>query len=536
LQVRQVSVFLIQADSRGEAVKNLVCLLAVTGILCWLNGSHAAGENTSPAYNDVFRVLLLSPPTTLDPQASSLSGDHGFQQYFFDPLFTLQDGRAIPVLVESYQWETPTRWRFVLKKGVHFHDGSELTARDVVATFRRAARLRNNAYEHIKNHEIQALDTYRFQIDTPFPNSELLWDLEDIRVIRHTAENADSAAFNSGEQLIGTGPYRLIKRQGFEQFELAAFMDYHRGPAYIRKVLIRAETDPEQRRAAFLAGETDLTEGVFFKYLQELQQQASVTNKTSHFLYMLALDTAREQSPDVSGADGQPLPHNPLKDLRVRQAISRALDRDKLVSQLLGSQTGSQPAGQLVNNNTEMADPTLFPEKQDIPAAKRLLREAGYPAGFRLIIRDKDARREYLELIAAMLNEAGIQARIETLPAGEYFKKANNRAFSAAFFAYSTDGNLANLLTQLLYTGAAGNKGGYSNPTLDQQLDHALSRTVAELKRRELRKAQHIALEDLALIPILFQAYNWVVRPDMIYLPTDQFFTEAYYVRPNTPQ
>ncbi|HPQ95199.1 MAG: hypothetical protein KDI44_00515 [Thiothrix sp.] len=526
---------LISPDPGGSVLKSLVRLSALITMLFWLYGSHAAGEDTVPAYTGVFRVLLLSPPTTLDPQASSLSGDHGFSQYFFDPLFTLQDGKAVPVLVESYHWETPTRWRFVLKKGVLFHDGSELTTSDVTATFRRAFRLRNNAYEHIKDYDIQALDTYQFQIDTRTPNSELLWDLEDVRVISHTAENADSAAFDSGEQLVGTGPYRLVRRQGFEQFELTAFMDYHRGPAFIRNVQVRSETDPERRRTAFLAGQTDLTEGVFHKYLPELQHEASVTNKTSHFLYMLAPDAIREQSPDVLGPDGKPLPHNPLKDLRVRQAISLALDRDRLVNQLLGSQTGSQPAGQLVNNNTEMADPTLFPDQQDIPAAKRLLREAGYPKGFHLIIRDKDARREYLERIADMLGEVGIQARIATLPAGEYFRKANSQAFSAAFFAYSADGNLANLLTQLLYTGAAGNKGGYSNPTLDRQIDHALAQTSAELKRRELRKAQRLAIKDLALIPILFQAYNWVIRPDMIYLPTDQFFTEAYYVRPNTP-
>lgn len=490
-----------------------------------------ADEEKTHAFEPIFRVLASGTLTTLDPQKSGIFTDHELSIYLFDPLFTLKQGEPIPVLVDSYEWQLPTRWLFTLKKGVLFHDGSELTSRDVVATFNRAYRLKNNTYSNIKGSVVTALDTYRFQIDTAAPYSELLWSLEDVFIIKHTAEKLGSDEFD-GEQLIGTGPYRFVERQGLKRLTLEAFMDYHRGAAYIRNIHFKSESDCYKRGQAFLRGEVDLVNTLTSEQLSKLDGKANITSLANNMLYFMTPDLHRDVSPDIRDNNGMLMQKNPLKDLRVRQAISKALDRKALVKKYFGSDSLAEPAGQLVNSVNRSYSPTMRPDEQSLVAARKLLKEAGYPDGFHITLRDKDARRGLIELIAEMLEDVGIQVKVETLPARQFFPKAINREYSLIHSGYTTDGNLAGMLEQLLHTKGIGNNGGYSNSELDLQIDDGMMQTSTARKRRKLRKAQEMAVSDLAVIPIMFPQKSWAIRPDMVFKPTDQLFTEAYYVEP----
>lgn len=498
----------------------------------FFGASVSASEDNVHSFEPVFRVLASGAIITLDPQKSAVSTDHELSAYLFDPLFTLKQGEPVPVLVDTYEWQSPTRWVFALKRGVLFHDGSELTSRDVVATFNRAHRLKNNAYKYLKGSTVTALDTYRFQVDTEAARSELLWSLEGVFVIKHTAEKADSDAFNNGSQLIGTGPYQLVQRKGFKQLTLKAFPDYHRGVAFIRNVSFQSEADVDKRVQAFLRGEADLIDALTSEQLSKLSGKANITNLISSMLYFMTPDLHRDSSPDIRDNNGDLMQKNPLKDLRVRQAISKAIDREKLIRDYFGKDSLSQPAGQLVNKVNKNYSPAMRPDKQNLMAARKLLKEAGYPDGFRITLRDKDARRGLIELIANMLKEVGIKVQIETFPPSQFFPRALDHEYSLIHSGYTTDGNLAEMLQQLFYTEIRGNIGRYSNVELDQQIDKAMEQTSTTRKRRELRKAQEMAIRDLAIIPIMFPQSSWATRPDMVFKPTDQTYTEAYYVEP----
>lgn len=492
-----------------------------------------ADEKSVRSFEPVFRVLSSGAVTTLDPQKSLVRTNRTVSAYLFDPLFTIKQGEPVPILVDSYKWLTPTRWEFSLKKGVLFHDGSELTSHDVVATFNRARRLKNTAYTYLKGKDITALDTYRFQVDTATPNSELLWGLGEIFVIKHTAEQADSDEFDQGGQLVGTGPYQLVERKNFEQLTLKAFMGYHRGAAYIRNVHFQTGLDEKQRVKAFSEGKAGLIDELTDNQLSTLRGKANITNLISSMLFSLVFDHRRDSSPDIRDNNGKLMQKNPLKDLRVRQAISKALDREKLIGDYYGEGSRAQAAGQLINNRNKNYSPVLKPDRQDLPAARQLLSEAGYPNGFQVTLRDKDSRRGLIELIASMLKKVKINVQVETLPASQFFPKALAGEFSMSHFGFTTDGNLAEMLKQLFYTSTEGNVSSYSNTKLDQQIDKAMAQTSTNRKRRELRKAQDMVIKDLAVIPIHFRMSYWAVRLDMVFLPTDQRYLEAYYVRPN---
>lgn len=500
-------------------------------LICWCCVVEADEKPQSASFEPVFRIYVGGTVTTLDPQNSGFTATQGFIAHMFDPLFTVKEGVPVPILVDSHEWLSPTRWEFTLKKGVLFHDGSELTSRDIIATFERAQRLKNNAYKHLKETVFTVLDTYRFRVDTETPNSELLWVLEDIYIIKDPARRYGDTS--DGNQLIGTGPYKLIGRQGFEQFTLKAFLNYHRGAAYIRNVHFQVMPDARERVQALLKGEADLIDGLTDDLLDQLEGKANITNLVSHSLYSLSLDVHRDVSPDIRDNAGKLMQSNPFKDLRVRQAISKALDREKLIKEYYGVKSLAQVAGQLVNSHNKNFFPAMKPDSQDISAARQLLEEAGYPNGFQVTLRDKDARRRILELMAVMLKKVNITVQVETLPADQFFPRALDHDFSMVHLGYTTDGNLTDMLRRLVYTGGASNKGRYSNAKLDRQIDKAMQQTSATRKRHELRKAHEMAIRNQAVTPVLFPTDYWAVRLDMIFLPTDQRYPEAFYIRPN---
>ncbi|MEZ5478929.1 MAG: ABC transporter substrate-binding protein [Thiolinea sp.] len=505
-------------------------------MLWWLVPLNVYSNDSlkNQAYLEPFRILLPREPLGLDFQAYSQFTTLQLGQYTHDPLFTLKNGEAIPVLIDHYEWQTPTRWLFALKKAVKFHDGTELTSQDVVATFNRAFRLKNNTYKFIKDYRITALSKYEFQIDTEKPNSELLWDLEDVLILKHTAENLDNGVLDK-ELIIGTGPYQLIDRQGFKRFDFKSFPDYHRGEAYIRQVVLSVETDEEKQVQSFLQGDADMIYILSEGNIEYLKGKANITQKTNHHLRMIFLDVYREQSPYLTDHDGNMLARNPFKEIKVRQAISKALDREVLILNMFGVNSIVKPAGQLVNENSRWFDPTLNYEHENLAEARDLLREAGYPDGFQVIVHNVDTpRRELiLKLLAEMLEKVGIVVKIAMVPLNEYIERMNNHEYAVSISSYTTDGNLAEMLAQKLYSGAKGNNGRYSNALHDQFIDEAMVQTSDILKERLLHKAQRVAMEDLALIPLYFESDNWAIRPGMIYVPTDQYYTEAYYVRPN---
>ncbi|MEZ5478787.1 MAG: ABC transporter substrate-binding protein [Thiolinea sp.] len=433
--------------------------------------------------------------------------------------------------MESYQWQTPNEWIFTLKKGIYFHQGQELTTQDVAASIQRGQRPENKyTHSNLEGISLSVIDKYQFHLKTPSPNSELLWNLSGLYIINHTDINKKEDDFNQTEQLNGTGPYRLLSHQQFNEFHFAAFNQYHRGPPYLQQVVVKINLDEEERVKHFLSGQADLISDISSGQIEKLLPKANIVNQTGHYLYLMAPDVYRDQSPDIRDSHGQIMNSNPLKDVRVRKAISLALDRDALIRQTYGPHSGAQAAGQLVNDNILTASRHLHPDQQDLEQARQLLSEAGYPDGFQLTLTDKDARKPILQLIAGMLRQIGIAAEVQTHPPEIYFDALFKHAYSAGCFMHSKDGNLSRMLTSLLMKDEVSNSGRYFSEALEQQIKKALTRTEPTLKTRYLREASEMAMRDLGIIPMFFVPEIWAIRQDMEFKPSDTFYTEAYYV------
>src|SRR4029079_9655815 len=184
----------------------------------------------------------------------------------------------------------------------------------------------------------------------------------------------------------------------------------------------------------------------------------------------------RDKSPYVTDKAGRALDRNPLKDVRVRRALSKAINRQALVDRVM--EGAARSTGQLMPEGTFGYAPGLKPEPYDPDGARKLLAEAGYPDGFGLTLHGPNNRYvnddQIVQAVAQMLTRVGIATRVETLPFSVYVSRANKTEFSAALLGWGVStGEATYPLRSLLatYSQAKGlgtwNWGRYSNPQMD---------------------------------------------------------------------
>ncbi|CPO13660.1 extracellular substrate-binding protein [Bordetella pertussis] len=236
----------------------------------------------------------------------------------------------------------------------------------------------------------------------------------------------------------------------------------------------------------------------------------------------LALDQYAEPSPGVQGTD-----KNPMKDKRVREALSLALNRDAIVDRVMGGV--AKPAGNLLpypmfGSSKEHSQAP----KADVEKAKALLKEAGYPNGFSITLGSPSGRyvndAKVAQAIASMWTRIGVKTSVDSMAPPVFFKNRDSYAFSAYLAGWSvTSGEMSNALTSLLVTRnpEAGlgttNRSRYSNPAMDELVKQASS-TMDDAKRAELlQKASNLAMDDYAMLPVHFELSVWAMKNDIRY-------------------
>jgi peptide/nickel transport system substrate-binding protein len=248
-------------------------------------------------------------------------------------------------------------------------------------------------------------------------------------VSKKAATGAQTKDFNLGTAAIGTGPYKFVKWQKGDVVEFARNDDYWGGKPKWSKVVLKPISSAPTRVAAMLAGDVDMIDGVPTADIEVLKKNAKVklSQGISNRVIYLHMDQQRDNSPFVTDKDGNPLDKNPLKDVRVRKAISMMINRPAIVERVM--EGVAIPAGQLVSETFFGNTPKLIPEKYDVAAAKILLKDAGWGDGFGLTIHGPNNRyindAKIAEAIAQMLTRGGIPTKVVTMPKNVYFKRAS---------------------------------------------------------------------------------------------------------------
>jgi peptide/nickel transport system substrate-binding protein len=501
-----------------------------------------------PALAANLTIGLGTDVTSIDPHFHNLTPNNNVAQHLYGYLVGRNEkSQAEPGLATEWKTIDPLTWEFKLRRGVKFHDGSDFTAADVVASIERVPKVPKSPSpftaftRQIQKVEVVDPYTIRFRTATPYPLMPS--DLQQVAIINKAHVNASTEDFNSGKAAIGTGPYKLVRYAKSDRLELARNDNWWGGKTPWEKVTLRILPQDAPRVAALLSGDVQVIENVPTADVAKLKtnKQLTMYRIVADRLIYLHLDSDRDVSPFVTDKAGQPMQKNPLKDSRVRKALSKLINRPAIVSRVMEGEAIA--AGQLVPEFLFGATKTLQVEKFDPEGAKKLLAEAGWPDGFGLTIHTPNNRyvndEQVAQAVAQMLSRGGIPTKVVAMPSATYFTQATDLKFSLMLLGWGTGtGEASSSLKALLMTfnrdrgfGTA-NRGRYSNTKVDALTEDALQ-TVDDVKREAyLQRATEIAVNDTGVIPLHFQVNLWAARDGIVYQPRLDEQTLAHKMKP----
>jgi len=488
-----------------------------------------------PAVAANLVIGLGTDVTSTDPHYHNLTPNNNVASHVYGYLVERNEkSQPQPSLATEWKAIDPTTWEFKLRKGVKFHDGSDFTAADVVASIERVPKVPNSpspftAYtKQIQKIEVVDPHTIRFKTALPYPLMPS--DMSQVAIISRQFANASTEDFNSGKAAIGTGPYKLVRFAKGDRLELARNDAWWGGRTPWEKVTLRILTQDAARVAALLAGDVQVIEAVPTADVAKLKtdKRLAIYRSVSDRLMYVHMDSDRNVTPTVTAKDGKPLDRNPLKDARVRKALSKMINRGAIVERVMEGE--AVPAGQIVPDFLFGATKNLKVEAYDPEGAKKLLAEAGWPDGFKVMLHATNNRyvndAKIAQAIAQMWTRGGIPTEVVAMPSATFFPQATDLKFSLLQAGWSTGtGESSSSLKALLMTfnkdrgfGTA-NRGRYSNGKVDALTEDALQ-TVDDVKREAyLQRAAELAIGDTGLIPLHFQISLWATRDGITYTP-----------------
>jgi peptide/nickel transport system substrate-binding protein len=494
-----------------------------------------------------------SPVTSLDPHYHQLGPNNAVSDIIFDVLVaTDEKARNVPGLATEWRAIGPTTWEFKLRDGVRFHNGSAFTAEDVVFTIQRLPNVPNSPSSFaafarpIARMEVVDPLTIRFHTRTPYPVLPL--DMTNVRILdAQTHANATTEQFNAGAMAIGTGPFRVVQHRSGDRIDFERNDGYFGAAPGFQRVSYRMITNDAARTAALLSGGVDFIDQVPTTDLANLRANPNIaiSETLGLRLIFLGLDHLRgenENSPHITDNDGRPLGRNPLRDVRVRRALSMAIDRNAITSRIMDG--AAVPSGQFLPPGTFSHVPGLEAPRYDPDGARRLLAEAGYPNGFRIQLNSPNDRyindSRIAQAVGQMWTRIGVRTGVEAQTWATFIGRGNRQEYSAHLIGWGSNPDASHPMRNIIGTASsergwgASNRGRYSNPLLDTMLAASLAELDEAKRERMLIDIQRMAADDVAIIPLHIQANIWAMRRNVQHTPRVDELTRAQDVRPAT--
>ena len=518
-----------------------------------LAGLAATTILAGAVHAEELTIGLASEPTAMDPHFHNLGPNNSMASHIFDALI-IQDAKQqlTPGLATEWKPVDDLTWEFKLRQGVSYHDGSAFTADDVVCSFLRAPDVPNSPSSfatYTKGKTVSKIDDFTIQIKTAAPYPLMANDVSTVPIVSDaTGCTGTTEQFNSGAATIGTGPFKFVSYSPGDSIVVERNDGYWGTKPQWTKVTFKPIKSGPARVAALLAGDVDIIEGVPTTDITTLEGNAdlALSQGISNRVIYLHLDHDRGDSPFVKAKDGSAI-DNPLRKLEVRQAISKAINRDAIVDRVM--EGVAIKAGQLLPDGFFGVSDKLLPVDYDPNGAKELLAAAGVPDGFKLTIHGPNDRyindARIAEAIGQMLTRVGIETEVETMPRSVYFKRASRGGpndtpeFSFVLVGWGAgSGEASSPLKSLIGTHnpdkgwGSSNRGRYSNAKVDTTIDAALA-TVDDAKRQALlAEATEIAINDVAIIPLHYQVNTWAAKKGLKYIArTDERTTAMGVVK-----
>ena len=519
--------------------------LTLSAISLLLIGAYS---NAFAQKEKVFRWSSAGDFLTFDVHAQNESLNSAANAAVYEALVRYNtDMRVEPCLASQYQ-RVKNGFLFTIRENVRFHEGETLTAEDVAYSINRALLPESQfkaAASGILGAEV--VNSRQVLVKTVSGSPVFLNQLTQLCILnkkwaeKHNAFRPQN--YVSGEESYlarhanGTGPFKLVSREVDVKTQFVAnheWWDEKNRRGNIEKVIYTPINSAATRTAALLSGQVDFVLDPAPQDIAQLERNDSirVLSRAEDRVMMIALDQYRDQTPYASDLDGKPLSANPFKDVRVRQALSLAVNRQALVKSIM--------RGKAVATNTVISDSVFGYDSQiaqtgqyDLPKAKALLKEAGFEKGFAFTLDTPNNRwvndENLCKALASMWAKLNVKVNVHSMPRAQYFPKVLSFDTSAGLVGWGSSTFDAFYPLQSLsatYDGTSG--AGISNigRASDKQMDALLKKLnlAEDLKEREAIARQALSLEQKRVlhIPLLQPMFSWamkknidpIVRPD----------------------
>jgi len=449
------------------------------------------------ARGGTLRVAVDQAASVIHPLLTRVNPEYMVTELLYSNLTRLgQDMSVEPDLAERWQANDDlTRWTFYLRRGVQFHDGTPLTAQDVVETFKTI--LNPNTASSGRNNvgpigEIRKTDdhTVVFELSNSFADFPSAVAYTNARIIPAHYATADHASLSS--KAVGTGPFVL------RQYDPDRIIVVERNPhyydprrPYVDRVEIRVFPDVNAESSALVAGDIDIVSTLQPTQYMRLQNSRDVD----------VLRSISGQFCNINfGCDIAP-----FNDVRVRRALALTVDRNAMVdfvSEGFGSAGNDTPVSPAYRFYANLPNKT-----PDIAQAKKLLAEAGYPNGLNatLIASDRPGQRQLLGVaIREMAGPAGFRINVQTMPHATYLDQVWTKGdFYVGFYNMQPT---EDAIFKLLYTSdAAWNETRWNNQDFDGLIEKARATNDESARATLYAQAQQMMYDEVpSLIPLFF--------------------------------
>ncbi|MFA5810904.1 MAG: ABC transporter substrate-binding protein [bacterium] len=491
---------MIQSKSQFPAgLKFLLVPLTLLCITCFL-----AGCKGSAAERGDVGIAIAASPITLDPRlATDAEGDKIASLICEGLLARDEDGDLIPLIAERFERVSDTSYRFYLREGVRFSDGTPLTAEDVVFTFHSImdgsiASPFRGAFERVAAVDAESPQIVRFDLKGPF--APFLSYLTRGIVSKKVAEAAGTAF---GSRPICVGPYKLVRFVPDSVVELAANDAYYGEAPKNARLIFDVIKDDNVRAMKLMKGDVDLVQNAIPALMQGgLLKGGAIEMEDGDGTVMAYL--------------GMNLTDPILSNPKVRKAIAYAIDRDEIISHRFKGMASK--ANSILSPRNWAYDRELAQYEYDPQKAKALLDEAGFkdPDGdgplprFRLKYKTSTVKErvEIARMIAHQLEKVGIDARVVPYEWGTFYRdirKGNFQIYTLSWVGVAEPDIFYEVCNSSQVPPNGMNRDHYSNEEVDRLVEQGRT-TLDEEKRKEIyARVQRILFDDLPYIPLWYE-------------------------------
>ncbi|GAB5508029.1 MAG: ABC transporter substrate-binding protein [Rhizobiaceae bacterium] len=484
-----------------------------------------------PASAETLKWARAGDALTLDPHSQNEGPSHTIRHQMYEPLIIRDTTGAFEAALAT-EWapseSDPNVWVFKLREGVKFHDGADFTAEDVVFSFERAKQPTSDMKELINSiTEVRAVDDYTIEMVTDGPNPILPSNLTNLFIMdkgwTETNNTVKVQDFEGGEityattNANGTGAYKLVSREPDVKTIMERNDDYwgkDQFPLEITEIVYTPIQNAATRVAAMLSGEVNFLQDMPVQDLERVNNADGLVVKKApqNRVIFFGMNQGADdiEADDVSGA-------NPLADVRVRKAMSMAIDRNAIQKVVMRDQ--SIPAGMIappfVNGWTEEMDAE---SSTDVEGAKKLMADAGYGDGFSIRLdcpNDRYINDEAIcQAAVGMLGQIGVKVNLDAKPKAQHFPLITDGKTDFYMLGWGVPTYDSEYIFNFLVHGRESDIGtwngtGFDSDELDAKIKSLASNTDLDARNADIAAIWRVVQDEQLYIPIHHQVLNW---------------------------